>query len=140
MAAMIMTQRGRLLMVLLAAGVAGLTAAGGAALAQFGGTASTESVCNFGMEKDEPGRSCEVPIPFGCEVATFPGTDKPWTNISKGGNTACRFDEAQTDWDSRIVGTCGTCKTKQCSARFSVMFVCGGQDAPSQFQPQKPGR
>lgn len=118
-----------------------LLALGGPALAQFfGGTATTESVCNFGMAKDDGSGSCEVPIPFGCEVANFPGTDKPWTNVSKGGNTTCQFDESHTDWKTKITGTCGTCKTPQCSARFSVMFVCGGKDSPSQYQPQRPGR
>ena len=113
----------------------------GFALAQFfGGTATTESVCNFGMAKDEASQSCEVPIPFGCEVANFPGTDTPWINVSKGGKTTCQFDESHTDWKTKITGTCGTCKTPQCSARFSVMFVCGGKDAPSQYQPQMPGR
>lgn len=117
-----------------------LTLSGPAVAQFFGGTATTESVCNFGMAKDDHSGSCEVPIPFGCEVANFPGTDKPWTNVSKGGNTTCQFDEGETDWKTKITGTCGTCKTPHCSARFSVMFVCGGKDAPSQYQPQRPGR
>ncbi len=106
----------------------------------FGGTATTESVCNFGMAKDEASRTCTVPIPSGCEVATFPGTDKPWTNVSKGGHTTCRFDERNTDWKTRITGTCEQCKTRQCSARFSVMFNCSGQGKSQPYTPQTPTR
>ncbi len=106
----------------------------------FGGSATTESVCNFGMGKGEVSRSCAVPIPFGCEVANFPGTDKPWTNISKGGHTQCRFDERTSDWKTRITGRCGTCKTRQCSARFSVMFNCSEQGKSQPFTPQTPTR
>jgi hypothetical protein len=85
---------------------------------------TTESICNFGMAKNEPGQRCEVPIPGSCVVANFPGTTKPWTSISKGGNTTCQFDSKRTDWKTRITGSCGRCKTEHCSARFSVMFDC----------------
>ena len=60
-------------------------------------TATTEFNCSFGMGKGETGQSCEVPIPPGCVVAHAPGTTKPWTNISKGGNTLCKFDDKATD-------------------------------------------
>ena len=93
-------------------------------------TATTESSCNFGMAKGETGRSCQVPVPPGCVVAHFPGTTKPWSNISKGGKTLCRFDEKDTDWKTKITGTCGTCKTVQCSARFGVMFDCSASLPP----------
>lgn len=106
----------------------------------LGGAATTESVCNFGMTKGEASRTCEVPIPVGCEVATFPGTDKPWTNVSKGGNTTCRFDEQHSDWKTRITGTCGQCTTRQCSARFSVMFNCSGGGESQPYTPQTPTR
>jgi len=86
--------------------------------------ATTEFNCSFGMEKGEARQSCQVPIPPGCLVAHFPGTDKPWTNISKGGNTTCRFDDKTTDWKTRITGTCGTCKTGHCSVQFIVRFDC----------------
>lgn len=86
--------------------------------------ATTEQSCKFGMGKDEPSQQCEVPFPAGCKVANFPGSDQPWTTISKGGHTQCRFDEKQSDWKSRIVGTCSRCKSQQCSAAFSVRFDC----------------
>ncbi len=86
--------------------------------------ATTEFNCSFGMEKGEAQQSCHVPIPPGCLVAHFPGTTKPWTNISKGGNTICRFDDKKTDWKTRITGTCGACKTGHCSVQFIVKFDC----------------
>ena len=86
--------------------------------------ATTEFNCSFGMEKGEAQQSCHVPILPGCVVAHFPGTTKPWTNISKGGNTICRFDDKTTDWKTRITGACGTCKTGHCSVQFIVKFDC----------------
>jgi hypothetical protein len=86
--------------------------------------ATTESSCNFGMGKGQLHGSCRVPIPDGCVVARQPGSTKPWSNISKGGHTTCRFNEKETDWKTRITGTCGKCKSVQCSARFGVMFDC----------------
>jgi hypothetical protein len=92
---------------------------------------TTESICNFGMAKNEASQRCEVPMPGGCIVANFPGTTKPWTSISKGGNTTCQFDAKRTDWKTRITGSCGRCKTEHCSARFSVMFDCSHHSTPS---------
>lgn len=86
--------------------------------------ATTESVCTFGMVEGDHSQRCNVPIPPGCVVANFPGSTQPWTSVSKGGNTTCRFDEQDTDWKTRITGTCTPCKTRQCSGRFSVMFNC----------------
>lgn len=86
--------------------------------------ATTEFNCSFGMAKGERGQSCQVPIPPGCVVAHFPGSTRPWTNISKGGNTRCKFDDKTTDWKTRITGTCGTCKTGHCSVQFIVKFDC----------------
>ena len=86
--------------------------------------ATTEQACSFGMAKGEPGHACQVPIPAGCLVAHAPGTNKPWTTISKGGKTSCRFDEKQTDWKTKITGTCGRCGTAQCSVQFIVRFDC----------------
>src|SRR5690606_30934337 len=93
-------------------------------LGQVGPT--TELSCNFGMTKDQRRGSCSISVPQGCTVASFPGTDKPWSSISKGGRTTCRFDEKATDWKGRVTGTCDRCRTAQCSARFSVMVQCGG--------------
>jgi hypothetical protein len=76
------------------------------------------------MDKGEVAQGCQVPIPAGCVVAHFPGTTKPWTNISKGGNTQCRFDDKKSDWKTRITGTCNTCKSAQCSVQFIVKFDC----------------
>jgi hypothetical protein len=67
-------------------------------------------------------------------VAHFPGTTRPWSNVSKGGITTCRFDEKNTDWKTRITGTCDKCKTAQCSARFGVMFDCSAHLPPPTTQ------
>ncbi|OYT22671.1 MAG: hypothetical protein CCU27_13265, partial [Nitrospira sp. UW-LDO-02] len=48
-------------------------------------SATTEQSCSFGMAKGDPTHQCQVPIPAGCVIARFPGTDKPWTTISKAG-------------------------------------------------------
>ncbi len=96
----------------------------------------TESICNMGMVKGEQGRTCEVPIPSGCQVANLPGFDAPWIDVSKGGKTSCAIDQEKTDWKTKIVGSCGPCGTDNCSARFSVMLTCG--DSPSAtIQPRK---
>ena len=86
--------------------------------------ATTEQSCSFGMDKDEPSQQCFVPIPSGCKVASIPGTQKPWTTISKGGNVTCRFDEKVTDWKTKISGSCGRCRSGHCSVQFSVRFDC----------------
>lgn len=101
--------------------------------------ATTESSCNFGMAKNQAKGSCEVPLLAGCVVARLPGTDRPWSNISKGGTTTCRFDDKATDWKTAITGACGPCKTPQCSARFGVMFDCSAtMPAPvTQQTPRK---
>ena len=96
----------------------------------------TESICNLGMVKGEQGRTCEVPIPSGCEVANFPGYDDPWVDVSRGGKTSCAIDEEKTDWKTKIVGSCGPCGTDNCSARFSVMFTCGDSQ-PMTTQTEK---
>ena len=90
-------------------------------------TATTEQSCSFGMAKGEASQSCHVPIPIGCIVADIPGTDKPWTTISKGGKTFCRFDDAATDWKTKITGSCNRCKSDHCSVQFSVRFDCSQQ-------------
>jgi hypothetical protein len=87
-------------------------------------TATTEQSCNFGLAKGEPSQTCQVPFPPGCAVANFPGTTKPWTTISKGGKTFCRFDEKATDWKTKITGTCSRCGSGHCSAQFIVRFDC----------------
>lgn len=92
--------------------------------------ATTESSCNFGMAKGQAKGSCDVPMLAGCVVAHFPGTTRPWSSLSKGGNTTCRFDDKATDWKTRITGSCDKCKTPQCSARFGVMFDCSASMPP----------
>jgi hypothetical protein len=89
--------------------------------------ATTELSCSFSMEKGETGRPCHVPFPQGCLVATMPGTKQPWTTISKGGRLRCRFDQKETDWKTKIVGTCDRCQSIRCSAHFSVRFDCSAQ-------------
>jgi len=86
--------------------------------------ATTEFNCSFGMARGETQQTCQVPIPTGCVVANFPGSTRPWTSISKGGNTLCKFDDKATDWKTRITGTCGKCKTGHCSVQFIVKFDC----------------
>lgn len=90
-------------------------------------SATTEQSCSFGMDKGEASQRCQVPIPSGCLVARAPGTNKPWTTISKGGKTVCRFDEKHTDWKTKITGTCGRCSTGHCSVQFIVRFDCTNQ-------------
>jgi hypothetical protein len=85
---------------------------------------TTERYCSFMMAKDEKKQQCEVPIVQGCVVATFPGTTKPWTTISRGGRTTCHFDPKATDWKTRIVGACTKCTSLQCSASFHVKLDC----------------
>ncbi len=87
-------------------------------------TATTERSCSFGMDKGEASQHCLVPIPVGCLVANIPGEKKPWTTISKGGKTFCRFDEKSTDWKTKITGTCGRCASDHCSVQFIVRFDC----------------
>lgn len=108
----------------------------GLAIAQplGGSSATTETTCNFGMAKNETRQSCRIPIPSGCVVANLPGTAKPWTNISKGGATICRFNEKETDWKTRITGTCSKCSTPHCSARFAVVFDCSASLPPPTTQ------
>ncbi len=89
--------------------------------------ATTELSCSFSMEKGETGRSCRVPFPQECLAVSIPGTKQPWASISKGGLLQCRFDDKQTDWKTKIVGTCGRCQSVRCSAQFSVRFDCSAQ-------------
>ena len=89
--------------------------------------ATTELSCSFGMAKGDGSQSCHVPFPTGCLVANVPGTDKPWTTISRGGNTLCRFDEKATNWKTTITGSCSRCKSDHCSVQFSVRFDCSNQ-------------
>ena len=89
--------------------------------------ATTEQSCSFGMAKGEASQSCHVPFPTGCLVANIPGTDKPWTTISKGGQTFCRFDDKSTDWKTKITGSCSRCKSDHCSVQFIVRFDCSQQ-------------
>ena len=89
--------------------------------------ATAEQSCSFGMAKGEASQSCHVPFPTGCLVADVPGTDRPWTTISKGGKTFCRFDDKATDWKTKITGSGGRCKSDHCSVQFSVRFDCSNQ-------------
>jgi hypothetical protein len=90
-------------------------------------TATTEQSCSFGMAKGEASHSCHVPFPTGCLVANSPESDKPWTTISKGGKTFCRFDDKATDWKTKITGSCSRCKSDHCSVQFIVRFDCSQQ-------------
>lgn len=103
-------------------------------LREASGQTRTETNCNIGMLKDQASSRCQVPIPSSCTVAKRPGFDQPWADISKGGTINCRFDEQKTDWETTIVGTCDTCTSDQCSARFSVMLNCGSTHPPPTMQ------
>lgn len=103
-------------------GLAALEPSQAAAQEQY--SATTEQSCSFGMAKGEASHQCQVPMPAGCLVAHVPGTTKPWTTISKGGKTFCRFDEKTTDWKTKITGSCGPCSTDQCTVQFIVRFDC----------------
>ncbi|MBA3753419.1 MAG: hypothetical protein H0X01_04625 [Nitrospira sp.] len=87
-------------------------------------SATTEQSCSFGMAKGDPTHQCQVPIPAGCVIARFPGTDKPWTTVSKAGRTFCTFEEKATDWKTRITGRCTRCDSSQCTGQFIVRFDC----------------
>jgi hypothetical protein len=89
--------------------------------------ATTEQACSFGMAKGEASQTCHVPFPPDCLVANRPGTEKPWTTISKGGKTLCRFDDRATDWKTKITGSCDRCKSDHCSVQFIVRFDCSQQ-------------
>jgi len=89
--------------------------------------ATTEQSCSFGMAKGEASQTCHIPFPTGCLVADIPGTGKPWTTISKGGKTFCRFDDKATDWKTKITGSCDRCKSDHCSVKFIVRFDCSQQ-------------
>jgi hypothetical protein len=107
----------------------GLSSLSGAAYAQpmDDSRATTEQSCSFGMAKGEGSQSCLVHFPTGCLVANIPGTNKPWTTISKGGKTSCRFDDRATDWKTKITGSCDRCKSDHCSVQFVVRFDCSQQ-------------
>ena len=87
-------------------------------------SATTEQSCSLGMTKGDPTHQCQVPIPAGCVIARFPGTDKPWTTISKAGRTFCTFDQKGTDWKTRITGQCTRCDSGHCTGQFMVRFEC----------------
>ncbi len=86
--------------------------------------ATTEHSCSFGMAKGDAAHQCQVPIPAGCVIAKFPGTDKPWTTVSKAGRTFCTFDTKGTDWKTKITGQCTRCDSGHCSGQFMVRFEC----------------
>lgn len=86
--------------------------------------ATTEHSCSFGMAKGDPAHQCQVPIPAGCVIAKFPGTDKPWTTVSKAGRTFCTFDTKGTDWKTKITGQCTRCDSGHCTGQFMVRFEC----------------
>ena len=50
----------------------------------------------------------------------YPDDGEIWLD----GEEVSRFDEKQTDWKTKITGTCGRCGTAQCSVQFIVRFDC----------------
>ena len=69
-------------------------------------------------------------------ILNNPGFEEPSAEVDKGGRISCKFDDTKTDWETKITGTCGTCITKQCTARFSVKFNCTENVPPA--SPQNP--
>lgn len=94
----------------------------------LGRDTQTSSSCQIaGIKKGASGRHCEVPIPPSCKVATNVVTKTHWADIEKSGGISCRFDEKRSDWKTRIIGSCGTCSARQCTAKFTVYFDCSPQ-------------
>ena len=89
----------------------------------------TSSSCQIGnIKKGISGKQCEIAIPQTCKVAINAATNMRWTDIEKSAGIACYFDDKHSDWKTRITGACGTCKARQCSAKFTVYFDCPQPD------------
>jgi hypothetical protein len=86
------------------------------------------------IKKGASGRQCDVAIPPSCKVAINPTSKQHWADIQKAGKISCRFDKNLTDWKTRITGACGTCESRQCTAKFTVYFDC----PPSGATPKTP--
>ncbi len=95
----------------------------------LGRDTQTSSSCQIGnIKKGAGGKQCDVPIPPSCKVAINSTTKTHWADIEKSGGISCRFDNKLTDWKTRIIGTCGACQARQCSAKFTVYFDCPKPD------------
>jgi hypothetical protein len=96
----------------------------------LGRDTQTSSSCQIGnIKKGASGKQCEVPIPPSCKVAIHTATQAHWADIEKSGGISCRFDNKLTDWKTRIIGACGACQARQCSAKFTVYFDCPHPDS-----------
>ncbi|GJL64248.1 MAG: hypothetical protein NPIRA04_29020 [Nitrospirales bacterium] len=122
------------LIIMLCISMSFLTDQAGSLRDEAVGQTRTETNCNIGMLKDQTSSRCQIPIPSDCTVVKRPGFNQPWADISKGGTINCRFEEQETDWETTIVGTCDTCTSDQCSARFSVMLKCVSPQPPPTMQ------
>ena len=95
----------------------------------LGRQTQTSSACQVAnIKKGISGKQCEVPVPKTCKVATNVATNTHWADIEKSAGISCRFDNKNTDWKTRITGTCGACQARQCSAKFTVYFDCPQPD------------
>jgi hypothetical protein len=98
----------------------------------LGRDTQTSGSCQIGaIKKGASGRQCDVAIPHSCKVAINPTTKRHWADIEKAGKISCRFDKNVTDWKTRITGACGTCETRQCTAKFTAYFDCPPPGATS---------
>jgi len=121
-------QHGRLLQIGLVLLAIGATVSADAQ--PLGRDTQTSSSCQIGnIKKGASGKQCEVPIPQSCKVAINAATKTHWADIEKSGGLSCRFDSKLTDWKTRIIGTCGACQARQCSAKFTVYFDCTHPDS-----------
>lgn len=111
--------------------VVGLTVAADAQ--PLGRQTQTSSACQIAnIKKGIGGKTCVVPIPKTCKVAINVATNTHWADIEKSPGISCRFDDKHTDWKTQITGTCGPCRARQCSAKFTVYFDCPQPDGSPQ--------
>jgi len=95
----------------------------------LGRQTQTSSACQVAnIKKGVSGKQCEVPIPKTCKVAVNASTKMHWADIEKSPGISCRFDDKLSDWKTRIIGACGACQNRQCSAKFTVYFDCPQPD------------
>ena len=98
----------------------------------LGRQTQTSSYCQVSnIKKGVSGKQCDVPIPKTCKVAVNASTKMRWADVEKSPGISCRFDDKLTDWKTRITGTCGACKGRQCNAKFTVYFDCPQPDGAS---------
>ena len=95
----------------------------------LGRQTQTSSACQVSnIKKGVSGKQCDVPIPKTCKVAINTASKMHWADVEKSPGISCRFDDKLSDWKTRITGTCGACRGRQCNAKFTVYFDCPQPD------------